>query len=265
MSTTNHSVDLDTALAGIDTRFRKPIIKNYRDLKRKFAENRYDAAGVSAGKFCEAVLRCLQFQLTGKYIAFGQNLGDFARLCRDLIEVQNSGKPESIRVIVPRALVYVYTIRGKRGIAHVGGDVEPNGIDSATIVRVCDWIVCELIRVYHQLSLEEAQNIVDALSTRHIPLIWEVAGKKRILATNLSYKEQALLLIYSEIENGVLVDDLLESIEYSNPPAFKRNVLHELHKARQLEFDRENNIVYISPLGIQTVEDSILPKLNMNI
>ena len=49
------------------------------------------------------------------------------------------------------------------------------------MVVAADWIVCELIRVYHGLSLEEAQDLVDAISVKNIPAIWEVAGKKRVL------------------------------------------------------------------------------------
>lgn len=77
-------------------------------------------------------------------------------------------------------------MRGKRGIGHVGGDVEANEIDATTVVRLCDWIICELIRIYHQMSLEEAQALVYTISERNIPDIWEVAGKKRVLRTGLN-------------------------------------------------------------------------------
>jgi hypothetical protein len=48
-------------------------------------------------------------------------------------------------------------MRNKRGIGHVAGDVDANAIDIATMARTADWIVCELIRINHGLSLEEAQ------------------------------------------------------------------------------------------------------------
>jgi hypothetical protein len=53
-------------------------------------------------------------------------------------------------------------------------------------VRNADWVICELIRVFHGLSLEEAQVIVDAIAMRELPDIWAVAGKKRVLKKGLS-------------------------------------------------------------------------------
>src|SRR5262249_7365033 len=141
----------------------------------------FDSAGLSSGKFTESIFRFLQHHLTGTYIPFGQHIPNFADESRKLIQLPATSGIESLRIIIPRALVYLYTLRGKRGIGHVGGDVEANAIDAATIVRVADWIICELIRVFHQLSLEEAQAVVDTLSTRNLPIVWEVSGKKRIL------------------------------------------------------------------------------------
>lgn len=166
--------------------------------------------------------------------------------------------PESLRIIIPRALGFLYTLRGKRGIGHVGGDVEANGIDAAVIVRVSDWIVCELIRIYHSLSLEEAQGIVDSISTRSIPVIWEVGGKKRILRTDLDYKQQVLVLAYSDLQGGVLSEDLFDWTEYSSLSMFRKAVLQPLHNQKLIEYDKESELVYLSPLGIEVVEKQIL-------
>jgi hypothetical protein len=159
---------------------------------------------------------------------------------------------------MPRALVFLYTLRNKRGIGHVGGDVDANSIDSMTIARAADWIMCELIRLHHNLSLEEAQSIVDALAMRDIPVIWEVAGKKRILRGDLSFKQQVLLLCYHDPQNGVLEEDLFEWTEYTSAGMFKKSVLTPLHKERLIEHDAASGIVYISPLGIKLVEEHIL-------
>jgi hypothetical protein len=167
---------------------------------------------------------------------------------------------ESLRVIIPRALVFLYTLRGKRGIGHVGGDVEANSIDLATIVRVSDWVICELIRIFHGLSIEEAQGIVDALSTRAVPDIWEVAGKKRVLKQGLDFKQQVLLLAYSDVQGGVLSDDLFSWTEYSNFAMFKKHVLVPLHQKKLIEYDRESEIIYLSPIGVKEVEEKLLRK-----
>jgi len=170
---------------------------------------------------------------------------------------------ESLRIIIPRSLVFIYTLRGKRGIGHVGGDVEANGIDAATIVRTCDWIICELIRIFHGLPLEEAQTVVDTLSARNLPEIWEVAGKRRVLRTDLNAKDRVLLLAYTDISTGILLEDLFSWAEYSNLAMFKKTVIWPLHKARLVEFDSDNEIVFLSPVGVQEVETRILTKRDL--
>jgi hypothetical protein len=256
------SIDLETALSNVPNKFKLKIITSYLELKKRYSgasrDSSWDAAGLSAGKFCEGVLRFLQNELTGTFIPFGTHISNFADECGKLIKLPTTSGNESTRIIIPRALIYLYTLRGKRGIGHVGGDVEANQIDMATIVRICDWIICELIRIYHKLSLEEAQAIVDALSQRELPFIWHIAGKKRVLKLGLSYKLQTLLLLYTEPDTGVLVEDLCEWVEHSRIREFRSDVLAKLHGERLIEYDKANEIVYLSPLGIEEVETNII-------
>ena len=158
-------------------------------------------------------------------------------------------------------MAFLYTLRNKRGIGHVGGDVEANIIDAATIARVADWCVCELIRVFHMLSLEEAQALLDAVAARQLPLVWAVAGKKRVLRPGLDYPSQTLLLLYADTSEGVPSDDLLKWVEHSNAAVYRRDVLRRLHKLRLIEYDEDLGIVIMSPAGVRRVEEELLPKL----
>lgn len=207
---------------------------------------------------CEVALRLLQHAVTGSSIPFGTKTPNFADECRKLLTSPASSAVESLRTVIPRALVFMYTMRSKRGIGHVGGDVEANRIDSATLARIADWTVCELIRVYHGLSLEEAQDLVDSLAARALPDIWEVGGKKRVLREGLSASQQVLLLLYSDPSSFVLSEDLCAWVEYSQPSMFKRNILRPMHKKRLIEFDEDSDVVYLSPRGARDVEQSIL-------
>jgi len=258
LSTSKSNSPLNAALARIPAKFQKRIILTYLEHKQRHKEGKYGPAGIAAGKFSETILRFLQYQLTSSHIPFNQKIPNFANECQKLIQLSKTSGTESERIVIPRALVFIYTLRNKRGIGHIGGDVDANPIDSITIARIANWIICELIRIHHNLSLEEAQAIVDALSTRDIPVIWEVAGKKRILKNNLDFKQQVLLLCYQDSQNGVLVEDLLQWTEYSNPVMFRKSVLVPLHQNRKVEYDKESEIIYISPFGIKEVEEVIL-------
>ncbi len=204
------------------------------------------------------MLRLLQDRLAGSYIPFGTKIGNFEDECRKLGQTQTTVAPESLRIIMPRGLAFLYTLRNKRGIGHVGGDVDANAIDAATMVRLADWCLCELIRVVHALSLEEAQALLDAVTERQLPEVWSVAGKKRVLNPSLDYKSQTLLLLYGDPDIAVPAEDLFVWTEYSNMSVYRRDVLGMLHSQRLIEYDRETETVTISPTGIAKVEQGIL-------
>jgi len=149
-------------------------------------------------------------------------------------------------------------MRNKRGIGHVAGEVDANEIDLVTMARTSDWIICEFIRIYHGLPLEKAQDILDSISIKQIPEIWEVGGKKRILRDGLRVRDQVLLLLYANVDSSIFVEDLCDWIEYSNIGVFKSNVLHPLHKTRLIEYENTLGFVTLSPKGSKYVEDRIL-------
>jgi hypothetical protein len=102
------------------------LLKAYIGLKTAFAEGNFDACGLRAGRFCEVLLRWLQHELTGSHVAFGTRISNFRDECTKLENSAASAGHESIRILMPRALNFLYTLRNKRGIGHEGGDVDPN-------------------------------------------------------------------------------------------------------------------------------------------
>lgn len=257
-STKTPNTLLEAALINVEKSFRAKLISNYLDIKKNCLESRHDSAGMAVAKFCEVTIRLLQSKVHGTFTPFGTKITNFADECRKLVSAPVKNGTESERVVLPRALVFLFTMRNKRGIGHVGGDVDANAIDIAAMERNSDWVVCELIRINHGLSLEEAQDIVDGLAVRQVPTIWEVAGKKRVLKDGLATKDQALLLLYSCVDSTVLFEDLCDWVEYSNPSIFKSKVIQPLHKLRLLEFDEQTESVTLSPKGVQYVESSLL-------
>jgi hypothetical protein len=258
MSTRKPKSPLIDALSALPTDFRLRLAKTYSELKARHREGKHEAAGLSAGKLCETALRLLQNHLTGTHTPFGQPIPNFISECEKLSQLPKTAGVESLRVVIPRALAFLYTLRSKRGIGHVGGDVDANAIDGATIARIADWVVCELIRVFHKLSLEEADALVASISSRDLPDIWEVAGKKRVLRSDLDFKQKTLLLLYSSVDVAVLAEDLFSWTKYSDQSMYKRSVLRPLDRASLVEYDADTQSVIISPLGIKLVEEQIL-------
>jgi hypothetical protein len=259
----NASSSIEAALSTVPAQFKTRLLERYRGLKSAFLEGKHDLCGLRAGRFCEVLLRLLQERLTGTHIPFGTKVQNYDEECRKLESIPRATGPESLRVVIPRALSFLYTLRNKRGIGHEGGDVDANQIDSAVCVKIADWCLSELIRVVHSLSMEEAQSIVDVIATKQLPAVWTVGNKKRVLDTSLDYPSQTLLLLGSDSRAAVPLRDLFEWTGHSNLAVYKRDVIRLLHKRRFLDCDETTGMVVLSPSGAIEVEERILPRVRL--
>jgi hypothetical protein len=256
MSTSPSAFEI--ALGGVPVEFRTRIVDLYRSLKSAYSDHHYDACGLRAGKLSEVLLRYLQHELTGAYTPFGTKINGFTHECLKIERLPASTGHESFRVLIPRALNFAYTLRNKRDVGHVGGEIDANEIDSATAIRIMDWCISEVIRVTRAVPLEDAQLVLDAIAERQIPLVWAVpGGRKRVLDPSMTQAEQALVLLYSDIETAIPVEDLADWIGAKRPDLFRSRVVLPLHDKRLVEFDAETRTVILSPKGADAAEIAI--------
>jgi hypothetical protein len=247
-------------LAAIPQGLRDPLIDTYREIASNFAEHRWEPSELNGGKFCECVYWICHGLITGTYAASASKPSNMRDDCRGLEGLPATGKPgdRSLRILIPRLLPALYEIRNNRGVGHVGGDVNPNLMDATVVYSMTSWIMAELIRIFHAMTTNEAQETVDALSERKLPLVWSPSGDlKRVLDTSLSAADQTLLILHQSL---AWVDEqhLFSSIEYSNLSVYRSKVLGKLHKDRMIEYERDRKRVRISPKGSAHVEGQIV-------
>ncbi|MHB8390814.1 MAG: hypothetical protein ACYDBH_14735, partial [Acidobacteriaceae bacterium] len=143
-------------------------------------------------------------------------------------------------------------IRNNRSVGHVGGDVDPNHMDSAAVLAMCNWVMCELVRVYHNLPTTDAQKVVDSLAEMRIPVIWSDGNVKRVLQPTLKLPQQLLLLIATSVPD-VSFQELMNWTEYENKQHFMKTV-RALHNKRWIEFTESTERAKILPPGSNEVE-----------
>lgn len=243
-------------LAGVPLGLRKELFDAYRKIERNFRESRWEPSELNGGKLCEVVYSILNGHFTGNFPASASKPNNMVDACRAL-ESAGATFPRSMRIQIPRMLVALYEIRNNRGVGHVGGEVNPNFMDAICVLHTAKWIMCELIRVFHNLSTEEAARVIDVLSDRELTLIWKINGVSRILDNSLSMTDKTLALLYGSTE-GVHENDLTSFVEHSNKSIYRRDVLRRLHKKRLIEYDSISRTSVISPLGVRHVEEKIL-------
>lgn len=229
------------------------LLASYDEMKQNFYIGKHEPSELNGGKFCEACFRILQHETNGgSYAPIGTSVSDLIGKLRDFEKLPATSTNESFRIHIPRVLVTIYNIRNKRGVGHLGGDVNPNSTDSSLLVACADWVMAELFRIYYQCSLEEAQGIVNAIIQRRLNLIHEIETTKRVLLPSLSSRNQTLLLLSSIYPNKALVNDLISWIEPSNKSRYQNDVLQQLHKDRLIEYDKSGWCI-ILPTGLSYV------------
>lgn len=247
------------ALAGLPAGLRAELIESYRNITRNFIERRWEPSELNGGKFAEVVFTIVEGTIVGALPPKAKKPPRMADACRALENKPATTLPgdRSLRVHIPRALVFLYDIRNQRGVGHVGGDVDPNAMDASSVVALASWVMAELVRIFHGVSTNEAQDTVEALVERKTPLIWEVEDIKRVMAPGMPAKDQVLVLLHHGT-GWVSAADLCSWVEYSNPSVFRKKVLAGLHKARAIEFETTGDRARISPLGAAEVEQRLL-------
>ncbi|MCF8031793.1 MAG: hypothetical protein K9K66_00620 [Desulfarculaceae bacterium] len=208
-------------------------------------EGRWAAAELSGGRFCEIVYSILDGHTKGRYPTTPSKPRNFVDACRRL--ESNTGVPRSFKILIPRLLPALYEIRNNRNVGHVGGDVDPDFMDSNAVVSMASWIMAELIRVFHGVSTDEAQQLVDSLVERTTPLVWVSGGVRRVLNPKLSLQDQTLALLCS-CSGTTKRGDLLRWTDCKNHTYYKK-LLRTMHRERLIEFDETKDEITILPPG----------------
>ena len=166
----------------IPSSLREQLISEFDKLVRNYRERRWEPAELDGGRFCEVTYTVIKGFVDGKYPSTAVKPRNMLDACRRLEQANRHLAPHSIRILIPRLIV-----------GHVGGDVDSNHMDATLVVQISQWILAELIRVYHSVTTDEAQQVVEGLVGRIVPTVWELPdGRLRVLKPSLSMRERML-------------------------------------------------------------------------
>ncbi len=243
------------ALAQLPSGLRKDLLDAFGEIARNYAEGRWEPAELNGGKLSEAAYTVCAGLASGTMPAKAEKPKNMVDACKQLEKATST--PRSIRIQIPRMIMALYEIRNNRSVGHVGGDVDPNHMDAVCVLQMAKWVMAELIRVLHQMPVDEASELVEALVEREVPLVWKVGDQKRVLDPKMKMKDKTLLLLHGSL-GAVLETDLTSWVEHSNPSVYRRDVLRPAHRARLLEYDEDERTVTLSPVGVAYVEETLL-------
>lgn len=245
--------ELKVLLGSLPAGLRTPLIKEYKKLTQNYMEHRWEPAELSAGKICEIVYTIIKGHVDGNYPNTPTKPRNMVNACRQL-ETESS-LPRSFQILIPRMLPALYEIRNNRGVGHVGSEVDANNVDSTLMLTMVNWILAELVRVFHTGSLEEAQLAINAIAERKTPLVWDNKEFKKVLSPGMNLKDQILLLA-SSTDDDVSLSSLMNWTESTNKSYYKKT-LKALHKNKLIHFNESGEKVTLLPAGSNKVSEIV--------
>jgi hypothetical protein len=255
------TLDPRRALGDLPEGLRDELLLEFDKITRNFREARWEAAELNGGRFCEIVYSILKGRIDGGFPTTASKPARFADACKALEQTPKDSELQSVRVGIPRVLVALYEVRNNRGVGHVGGEVDSNHMDATFVLHSVQWVMAELVRIFHDTDTVTAAAIVNSLVDRTVPLLWQVGDVTRILDPSLPLRDQTLLLAYAAVD-GVHESQLASNLEQPRLDNYRR-VLSKLHGERLVEYNRSSKIIHISPKGQKDVEERLLPNLAM--
>lgn len=204
MTTLDNRIRPGFISSGIPAELVKELIEAFTETKRRFYRDDLRPSEIEGARFSEAAFRILQWATTQKYTPLGKTLPSVDSLINTLINVSAS---DSIRIHIPRTLRLIYDVRNKRDVAHLGDCIDPNKQDATMVVRNMEWVLAELVRIYHNVSPTESLGIIVDLVSKDVPLIQEFDGFPRVLK-HLKASDHSLVLLYWRGAEGAAYDKL---------------------------------------------------------
>lgn len=204
MSTLDARVRQGLIAGGIPAELVNDLLEAFTEAKRRFYRDDLRPSEIEGARFSEAVFRILQWATTQKYTALGKTLPSVDAMMSTLV---NTSANDSIRIHIPRTLRLIYDVRNKRDVAHLGDGIDPNQQDATLVVRNMEWVLAELVRIYHNVSATDAHGIIVDLVSKDVPLIQEFEGIPRVLK-RLKASDHFLVLLYWRGAQGATYDQL---------------------------------------------------------
>lgn len=229
----------------------RSLLEAYFATLKEYRKQNWKYAGNEMGQFIEVARRMIEFMVSAQYTPLTDKLPIFNENTLRTYEQCSPSVETSYRILIPRYLYAMYSIRNKRGIIHKS-EIDPNGMDLAIMLSSAKWILSEMVRLCSNLPFEETSELIESLLEKEQPLFWNTGNAIRVLDIKMDSPSKILCLLY--YKDKQTDTELQKAIEYQNSTTFK-SILKKLHKERKIEYI--SGQCFLSPLGLKEAEKTI--------
>jgi hypothetical protein len=239
--------EIKTELAShINSDIVNEILGHYVVLKTSFRLQDWEKCLLRGGKFSEAVMKAVHLIRTG-------NIAQKISIDAEINEVnKRTDLPESIRLLIPRAIRVVYDHRSRRGGAH--GSFDPNAMDCSVIVPISDWIIGEFVRLYCTSDPDRAMKFVAGITTKSVPFVERIGEDYVVLLKGASARQEIARILYTRYPDRTKTSELIKWIPNHSASNIRLS-LANMRKAKSVHFNSDGYV--LTAAGIKDVEEEI--------
>jgi hypothetical protein len=196
VTATRQLIEQGMVAQGVPTELVTEALDAFSEAKRRYHLGDYRPQAVDGGRFSEAVGRIFQWATSGSYTPLGSSTFKMDAAIKSAESAAPSTTAtDAMRLHIPRSVRVIYDIRNRRNTAHLRDGIDPNIQDASLVVANMGWIMAELVRHFHNVSPAEAQQLIEGLVSREVPMIQEFNGFPRLLKT-LGASDHCLVILY---------------------------------------------------------------------
>jgi|CXWL01.1.fsa_nt_gi hypothetical protein len=189
-------------------------LKHFKDARDKYWLEEWDAVALKAGKFVEAVTKALMVYCEKAIPASRKFKASGELKALENAQINGSPAPDTIRIVIPKACIFIYEVVNNRGGRHDAGDIDANSMDAKTIIPLMSWVLAEMVRFCTKGGdADSSMALIDELTNKAYPLFEEIDGRPYVNIEGLKAGEYALLLLYHAYPKRINRQGLVEAVK----------------------------------------------------
>lgn len=232
-----------------DARHVNACVQYFVEATEKYVAADFDGVALKAGKFVEAVTKALMIYCQRPFPANTRKFsaGNELRALEQL-----SVFSDTVRIVIPKALICIYEIVNNRGGRHDSTEINANEMDARIVIPLMSWVLAEMVRFCSDVTTTDtAMILIDEITNKTYPFFEDIDGRTYVNLEEAGAPDVALLLLYAAYPQGVLKSDLVDSIVRHG----HKSSAAGMAVLRLKDFlDENNNVLKLRSIGRQKAE-----------
>ncbi len=231
------------------------LVEQYVRLKMRAWAGDHEGVQETSGKVAEHILRATQHLAGQTPVPLRTEIRDMQEETRKLERLPRTQANDSLRIVLPRMIAALYTLRNKRGGGHTASEVDPARADALTAERMADWMMAEVLRLGNKMPPDQAEAVIAALVERRIPAVYTSGSYRRVLRRDLKPEQDVMVLLYSAAEGATMTDLQAWS---GIPRSSLGRYVDRLENQRLVRSEKNGRVrrVFLLPTGERYVEEA---------